>query len=382
MLKEADMESGAISKRSLEIVTGNGYRIRSSEGRSYIDMGASYGVMNVGHSNPMVAKAVRDQIGKLTYVSSSYDSPPRRELMERIRKMAPFPDGKVFLCNSGTEAVEAALKFSMDLTGRNGIVSAKKGFHGRTMGALSATWSPGYRTGFEDFLGPVRFVSYGDPEGLRENISDETAAVILEPVQGEGGVNPPPSGYLKEVERICGEAGALLILDEVQTGMGRCGTPLALESEDVVPDMVLMGKSLGGGLPLGCVVFRGNGSAIKRGRHGSTFGGNPVVSAAGCAAVDYMTDEELPSKALENGQYMMDLLSRMDAPLIREVRGRGLLIGVELKRRAGKYLSRMLENGVAAIPGGSNVIRFLPPLVVDQRGIDETIEVLGDALNG
>ena len=382
MLSETEMESGAISKRNLEIVKGEGYRIEGTDGKSYIDMGASYGVMNVGHRNPNVIRAVKEQMERLTYVSSSYDSPPRRDLMDRIRKMAPFPEGRVFLCNSGTEAVEGALKFSMDLTGKSKIISARKGFHGRTLGALSATWNPGHRKGFEDFLGPVEFVNFGDADELRKTVDEKTAAVILEPIQGEGGVNIPPPGYLKEAEAICKESGSMLILDEVQTGMGRCGTVLAMDEENAVPDIFCLGKSVGGGLPLGAVVYNGNASKIKRGRHGSTFGGNPVVCAAACAAIDFMSEEQLPKKSAENGHYMIEKLSQMENPLIREVRGRGLLIGIELRRRSGKYLSKMLERGVAAIPGGSNTIRFLPPLVVDREGIDETVEVLGESLDG
>jgi acetylornithine/LysW-gamma-L-lysine aminotransferase len=382
MLTEDEMESGVVTRRGVEIARGNGSRIWDSAGREYLDMGASYGVCNVGHCNPRVADAISRQIRELIYISSSYDNPARRGLMRRLISASPEGMERVFLCNSGTESVEAAVKFAVKITGKDRIIAAKRGFHGRTMGALSLTWNPSHREGLENWLCPVDFVGYGDPDEIRKSIDEKTAAVILEPIQGEGGVHVPPEGYLSDVREICDESGALLITDEVQTGMCRTGDFFAVQHEGVVPDLMCVGKSLGGGLPIAATLINRVSGVIPRGSHGSTFGGNPAVCAAASAVIDFMIDEELDKRAGDLGNYFIKTLRDLENPLIREIRGRGLMIGVELKTRAGPYLSKLLERGIAAIPTGATVIRFLPPLVIDKEDIDLTISVLSEVLDG
>jgi acetylornithine/LysW-gamma-L-lysine aminotransferase len=380
-MKENEMESGVVSRRGIEIVRGEGARIWNAYGNMYIDMGASYGVCNVGHCNPEVQEAVRSQIGRLMYVSSSYDNPERRELMAKLIDLAPKGMGRVFLCNSGTEAVEAALKFSVHQTGKRKIIAAKRSFHGRTLGSLSVTWNPKHRNVMEGSLLETEFVTYGDIEDLRKKIDDITAAVILEPIQGEGGVHLPPDGYFQEVRRICDENGALLIVDEVQTGLGRTGYMFAIEKHGIIPDLICLGKSLGGGIPIAAVLINERLGSMPTGLHGSTFGGNPVACSAANAVLDYLVVNDLPGRAKISGTLLLDGIGSIDSPVIREVRGQGLMIAIELKKKAGPYLSKLLENRIAAIPSGSTVIRLLPPLVIAEEDIKETIKILGEVLN-
>ncbi len=378
---EEELESGTISKRGLEIVRGEGCRIWDSNGKEYLDMGASYGVCNVGHRNQFVIDAISAQMRDLLYVSSSYDNPARRELMERLLSVSPAGMGRVFLCNSGAEAVEAALKFSLIKTGRKRILAAKRSFHGRTLGALSLTWNPSHRGGFGDGLFPVDFVPYNKIEEINEAITEETAAVFLEPIQGEGGVHVPSKGYLQEVRNICSEKGALMVIDEVQTGMCRTGRMFCVDHHRISPDLMCVGKSLGGGLPIAATMIHEDIGPLPKGIHGSTFGGNPIACAAANGSLRYMTEEKLDARARELGSIFMEGLLSLDSPKIREVRGMGLMIGVELRERAGSYLSSLLDRGIAAIPTGATVIRFLPPLVVEKEDIDHTVKTLAEVLN-
>jgi acetylornithine/LysW-gamma-L-lysine aminotransferase len=381
-MMESDLESGVISKRGIVIERGEGCYIWDTYGNKYLDMGASYGVCNIGHGQASLIEAVKTQSEQLFYVSSSYDNPTRTELMRRLIDISPFKNGRVFLCNSGTEAVEAALKFALDITGKKRIIAAKGSFHGRTMGALSLTFNPKYRKGFEPFLGPVDFVRYGDLEEMEGLMNSDTAAVILEPIQGEGGIRIPPSGYFQRIRELCDQNGSLLIVDEVQTGLGRTGTMFAIEQEGVIPDIMCIGKSLGGGIPIGATLLDENMGLVGKGRHGSTFGGSPIACSAANAALSIINEQDLPERSREKGEYFLERLASIDNPLIREVRGKGLMIGVELKKRAGPYLSALLKEGVAAIPAGSNVIRFLPPLTVEKGEIDSTVTMLQRILDG
>jgi len=382
LLSEGELESGAVSRRGIEIVRGEGAKIWDACGKEYLDMGASYGVCNVGHRNPYVLEAMSEQANRLIYVSSSYDNPARRELMERLVSISPEEMSRVFLCNSGTEAVEAAVKFALLLTGRKRIVASKRAFHGRTLGALSLTWNPSHRTGVEDKLYPVDFVAYGNVEEISGAVTEETSAVILEPVQGEGGVHVPPEGYFQDVKRICEERGALLIVDEVQTGFCRTGKMFAVMHQGVAPDIMCVGKSLGGGLPIGAAVINGRLGTVPKGSHGSTFGGDPLVCAAANGALRYMVERGLDRRTMELGRIFMEGLRDLGSPQIREVRGIGLMIGLELRTRAGPYLSSLLERGIAAIPTGATVIRFLPPLVVDEEDIFRTVKCVAEVLDG
>jgi acetylornithine/LysW-gamma-L-lysine aminotransferase len=382
MLSESELESGAITKRGIEVVRGDGCHIWDVTGKKYLDMGASYGVLNVGHRNRMVLDAIKAQSEELIYVSSSYDNPARRELMERLLSVSPEGMSRVFLCNSGTESMEAAIKFAFKLTGRKKLVAAKRAFHGRTLGSLSLTFAPAHREGMDGLLLPVEFVPYGVIDEMRKAVTEETAAVVLEPIQGEGGVHVPPEGYLKAVREICDEKGALLIIDEVQTGLCRTGRFFAIQHSSVAPDIMCVGKSLGGGLPIAAAVLGRRMGEVPKGLHGSTFGGNPLACAAANASLEFMVQERLDERAASLGKHLMDGLRDLSSPQIREVRGRGLMVGLELRSRAGPFLSALLDKGIAAIPTGASVIRFLPPLVIGKEDIDLTISTVKEVLDG
>jgi len=380
MLTEPEMESGSVSKRGVEIIRGSGAHIWDADGKRYLDMGASYGVCNVGHCHPRVVSAITEQARQLVHISSSYDNPARRELMERLIEMTPGTGGRVFLSNSGTEAVEAALKFAVHKTGRTGLIAAKRGFHGRTLASLSLTWGPKHRKGFEDLLHRTTFVPYGDPEPLKDAITKDTAALVLEPVQGEGGVHVPPEDYLQAAADICHDKGALLVVDEVQTGIGRTGRTLAVEHSDVVPDILCLGKALGGGMPIAATILQEGLGPVARGTHGSTFGGNPLACAAANATLSVLQDEGLADRAEGLGHRFIQGLGALESPVVREVRGVGLMVGLEMKKAVGPYLRGLMERGIAAIPSGATMIRFLPPLVIGEEDVDDTVAALQDIL--
>ena len=277
------MSGFVYSEKPIRIESGEGPYLYDDSGTEYLDFGASYGVAAVGHCHPEVVSAVQSQVEKLTFVQASYPNSARDGLYEKLATVAPGDLENVWLCNSGTEANEAALKFARSATGNSKIVAAQRGFHGRTMGSLSATWKPKYRAPFEPLVGDFEFVPYGDSEALAEAVDDETAAVLLEPIQGEGGVNPAPEGYLQFARELTADTGSALILDEIQTGLGRTGALWACEKRGVVPDVLTSAKGLGGGLPVGATLCA-DWIAENAGPHGSTFSGGPVVSAAAEAA--------------------------------------------------------------------------------------------------
>jgi len=299
----------------------------------------------------------------------------RSAAMDLLARLRPGLD-RVYLCNSGTEAVEAAIKFARLSTGRPGILAAMRGFHGRTLGALSATWNKHYRAPFEPLVPGFRHVPFNNVEALAGAVDDQTAAVILEVVQGEGGVHLAEPGYLPAVHEICRERGALLIIDEVQTGLGRTGKLLAVEHSDLTPDLLCLAKSIAGGVPMGAVLIGPAVSGFGPGTHGSTFGGNPLSCAACVAALQAIADERLPDQAAEKGVYLMQRLREIESPLVREVRGLGLMIGIELKHKVAPYLEALLERGVIALPAGLTVLRLLPPLVITYPQLDRVVEAL------
>ena len=376
---ESTHSSGVYAKHPIAIVRGEGARVWDSEGREYIDCVAGHGVANLGHAHPAVAEAIAQQARRLVTLHEAYYNDQRAALLGKLARMVPELD-RVFLCNSGTEAVEAALKFARLSTGRSGVVAAMRGFHGRTMGALSATWNKHYREPFLPLVPGFSHVPFNNVEALEKAVNEDTAAVILEVVQGEGGVHVAEPGYLEAARAITREHGALLIIDEVQTGLGRTGKMLALEHFDLIPDLVCLAKSLAGGLPVGAVLM---GPAVRNlvsGLHGSTFGGNPLVCAAALAALEVIESEDLPGEAAQKGAYLLDQLRQLRSPLIREVRGLGLMIGVELRSRVAPYLAAMQERGVLAFAAGLTVIRLLPPLVITQAELDTVIEALRSAI--
>jgi acetylornithine/LysW-gamma-L-lysine aminotransferase len=287
---------------------------------------------------------------------------------------------RVFLCNSGTEAIEAAFKFARYTTGRRMIIATMRGFHGRTMGALSATWNKKYRQPFMPLVPDFQHVPYNKLERLEAAIDEDTAAVILEVVQGEGGVHPGTAEYLQGAQALCQEGGALLVLDEVQTGFGRTGKMFAAEHFGLEPDMMCLAKSIAGGIPMGAVLIGERVGALSPGVHGSTFGGNPLAAAASLVVLDVLQDEALVQRAAELGEYLLDKLHEISSPLIRDVRGLGLMIGIEIKQKVAPYLQALTAHGVLAQPAGLTVVRLLPPLVISREQIDQVVEAQVEVL--
>ncbi|HET7325110.1 MAG TPA: aspartate aminotransferase family protein [Halococcus sp.] len=368
------------SEKPIRIARGEGVHLYDADGSEYLDCGASYACTPLGHSHPAVTEAAHDQLDRLTFVQASYPVDSRDRAHAALEAAAPDGLENVWLCNSGTEANEAALKFARSATGNSKIVATMQGFHGRTMGALSTTWNSAYRDPFEPLIGDVEFVPYGDSDALAEAVDDETAGVILEPIQGEGGINLPPAEYLAAAREHTAETGTALILDEVQTGMGRTGTMWACERSDVVPDILTTAKGLANGLPAGTALCA-DWIAENHGPHNSTFSGGPVVSAAIDATVSTVVEEDVPAHAAEMGEYLRKELERELGESVREVRGAGLMIGIEVKRGANRVLRELaINHGVLALPAGRSVVRLLPPLVMEEEHADRVIEALADVL--
>ncbi|MGB9799513.1 MAG: aspartate aminotransferase family protein [Thermanaerothrix sp.] len=376
---EARHTSGLYNKQPITLVRGEGAWLWDEQGRNYIDCTSGQGVANLGHGRIEIARAIAEQAQRLITCPETFYNDQRAALMEELTVLTPGLD-RVFFCNSGTESVEAAIKFSRYSTGRKQIIATMRGFHGRTMGALSATWNKKYREPFEPLVPGFIHVPYNNLEALQAAISEETAAVILEVVQGEGGVYPGDPEYLRGVQALCRERGALLIIDEVQTGFGRTGRMFAYQHYDLQPDLLCVAKSLAGGLPMGAVLMGERVRALSPGLHGSTFGGNPLACAAARAALRILQREDLPAQAARKGAYFMERLRQIRSPLIREIRGLGLMIGVELKQKVAPFLALMQERGVLALSAGLNVIRFLPPLVIREAQLDRVAETLEEVL--
>ena len=372
------------SEKPIQIESGEGAYLHGADGTEYLDFGASYAVASIGHSHPAVTEAVREQIGQLTYVQASYPVEGRTDLYEKLAALGPGNVDNVWLCNSGTEANEAAMKFARSATGRSKIVATKRGFHGRTLGALAMTWKDKYKEPFEPLAGGIEFVPYGDSDALAEAVDEETAAVFLEPVQGEGGIHPASAEYLHTAREATEDAGAALVFDEVQTGVGRTGSLWACDGVGVEPDILTSAKGIANGLPLGATLVK-DWIADDAGDHGSTYSGGPVVCAAANATLETIVEEDVPGNAARVGEYLRSELdaavSDHDLP-VREVRGVGLMIGVEVKRGANRILKNLaLSEQVLALPAGRTVVRLLPPLTIDEshadQFVDSFVEVLG-----
>ena len=363
---ESQYTSGLYTKRPITIVRGEGARLWDSDGNEYIDCVGGQGAANLGHGNAAVAQAIAQQARTLVSCPEMFYNDRRAQLLEALLRVAPAGLNRAYLCNSGTEAVEAALKFARLKTGRTEIIAAMRGFHGRTFGALSATWEKKYREPFEPLVPGFSHVAYNDLPALEAAVSDQTAAVLLEVVQGEGGVRLGTPDFLRGAQRLCRERGALLILDEVQTGFGRTGRLFACQHYDLQPDLLCLAKSLAGGVPMGATLFGDRVGPLPAQTHGSTFGGNPLACAAALAALDYLTGEHLADHAAELGAWFLARLGNIRSPLVREVRGLGLMVGLELKQKVTPYLQALMAKGVMALPAGLTVMRFLPPLVISQ----------------
>jgi predicted acetylornithine/succinylornithine family transaminase len=374
-----------VYERDLVIVSGKGSRVTDSEGRTYLDFAAGIGVNGLGYGDRRLLAAIKQQSARIIHSSNLYLSPPVIALADRLRELA-FPC-RVFFTNSGTEALEAALKFARRIgkeAGRTELVAFERAFHGRTMGALSLTWNERYRAPFAPLVPDVRFGPWDDLKAARALIGARTAGVFVEPVQGEGGVRPAPLEFLRGLADLCRESGALLVLDEVQCGLGRTGRMFAYQHAGIRPDILTLAKPLGGGLPLGAVLVREEiCGALKVGDHGSTFGGNPVAAAASLVVLDQIGNEEFVRKVARKGTTLMQgvrAAARRHPRAIKAVRGMGLMLGVEMHGPAADVVRGLRERGILATRAGDNVLRLLPPLNVKRKEIVEFLEALDRVL--
>ena len=379
--RESAHTSGLYQKRDIVLVRGDGALVWDDTGREYIDCVGGQGIANLGHGNLAVADALGKQARTLASCTELFYNDRRAELYDRLAALLPPSLDRIFLCNSGTEAVEAALKFAHLATKRSRVVATMRGFHGKTMGALSATWGPEYRELFGPLLEGFTHIPFNKTEALDAAITAETSAFIVELVQGEGGVRPATKEFVSEAARICRERGTILIIDEVQTGFGRTGSMFALEQYGVVPDVLCLAKAIAGGLPMGAVAFSQVLGELPKRSHSTTFGGNPLACAAAIATLDEHRRLGLAKNAAERGAQLQAGLLAISSPKIREVRGLGLLQGVELKENAGPTLKALQDRGVLALGAGPTVVRYLPPLVITATQVETVIEATRAALS-
>jgi acetylornithine/LysW-gamma-L-lysine aminotransferase len=376
---EEQYSSGVYAKRGLAIIRGSGATLTDSNGKVYIDCVGGQGTANIGHAHPRWTKALADQAAILLNCPEMFSNDQRALYMQELMAVAPPGIERVFFCNSGTEAIEGAIKFARVASGRSEIIAAKRGFHGRTFGALSATWNKKYREPFEPLVPDFHHITFNDFNDI-ERISTKTAAVILELVQGEGGVYPIDPAYLTAVREQCDRVGAYLMIDEVQTGFGRTGKLFAIQHYAIQPDFVCLAKSIAGGLPMGAILIGEKVAKFQPGIHGSTFGGNPLACAVARETLKILEQENLIKNAAILGDEFQQALSAIPSPLIREVRGQGLMIGVELKQKVAPYLKQLTDLGVLALPAGMTVLRFLPPLVITREQIQQVVAAVHSVL--
>jgi acetylornithine aminotransferase len=365
----------------LALVSGDGAVVTDADGRSYLDLLGGIAVNLLGHRHPAVIEAVTEQLNTLGHTSNLYAHEPGIALAEALVAHLGSP-ARVFFCNSGAEANEVAFKITR-LTGRTKVVAAEGAFHGRTMGALALTGQPSKRAPFEPLPGEVVHVPYGDAAALSDAVDDGTAAVFLEPIMGEGGVVTPPAGYLVAAREITARHGALLVLDEVQTGMGRTGAFFAHQHDGITPDIVTLAKGLGGGLPIGaCLAVGAAGELLTPGMHGSTFGGNPVCAAAALAVLRVLAEQDLIARADVLGKSLREGIEAIGHPLVDHVRGRGLLCGVVLKTEAAKAAEAAARDaGFLVNAAAPDVIRLAPPLIVTEEQIESFLSALPGVLD-
>ena len=362
-------------KRDITLVRGRGAEVWDDEGRRYIDCVAGIGVASIGHANEAVAEALAAQARTLVACPGIFYNDARARLLEKLASIAPEGLTRAFLCNSGAESVEAAIKFARLTTGRAGVVSAMRGFHGRTLGALSATHKKAYREGFGPLVPGFSFVPFNNAAKLRAAVGGETAAVVIEPVQGEGGIRPASAEFLGAAREVCDETGALLVFDEIQTGFCRTGRMFACEHHGVFPDVLCLAKAIAGGVPTGAVLANDR-IQLPPGKHGTTFGGNPLASAAALAAIEFMQEARLAERAEALGARFRERFEPRMPKRVRALRQVGLMIGIELKERCRPHIDALAETGVLTLPAGTTVIRLLPPLVITEAEIDEVVEAL------
>jgi LysW-gamma-L-lysine/LysW-L-ornithine aminotransferase len=377
--------AGGTTARRGEIVMarGEGCWMWDVGGKRYLDLTAAQGVAMLGHCHPVLSAALAEQAHQLIACPNFFYNDTRARFVAALAEVLPAHLRHLFLANSGAEAIDGALKFARLATGRTGLVATMRSFHGRTVGALSLTWEPKYRKPFEPLL-DVAHVPYNNIEKLESAVSGDTAMVIVEPVQGEGGVHVGSIEFLQAAQQLCRERGALLVVDEIQTGFGRTGKWFGHQHFGLEPDMICLAKGIGGGFPMGAIAYSERiEDVLYAGAHGSTFGGNPLASAAGLAALQIYQNDAL----IEHAGHMGDLLiarlqdALRERAIVREIRGLGLMVGIELREKSGKYLKSLMEDhGVLALPAGANVIRLLPPLIVSEEEIETGVQAIAAVL--
>ena len=370
------------------LVRGKGTRVWDLEGEEYLDFVSGLAVCNLGHCHPRVVKTIQDQAAKLIHVSNFYYIEPQIQLAFLLCKNS-FAD-KVFFCNSGAEANEGAFKlarkFAKEKVGKDRyeIITMERSFHGRTLATLTATGQEKFHKGYEPLMPGFKYVPFNDIGAVRNAIDPKTCAVMVEPIQGEGGVNCPSEGYLKALREICDEKGLLLIFDEIQVGMGRTGKLFAYEHDGVEPDMLTLAKSLAGGVPIGALLIRkGVADSFEPGDHASTFGGNPLATAAGVAALTAILEEGMLENCQKMGDYFLSKLGEIKNrfPFVKEVRGRGLILGIELKIDGSSFVKEMLKKKILINCTMGNVLRFLPPLIVTKEEVDRVVKALEEVFS-
>ena len=380
---ETKVMAQTFAKRDLTITKGKGALVWDINGNQYIDCTGSYGVAIVGHCHPKVVAAVQKQVETLIACHASFYNDTRSELLQKLISIAPKGLDRVFLSSSGAESVECALKLARKKSGKTEIISMMGAFHGKTMGALSATWKKKYRGPFMPLVPGFKHVPANNLEKVNEAITDKTAAIIVEPIRGEGGILMNSDNFLPGLREICDDKNVLLIFDEVQTGFGRTGKTFACEHYNVVPDIMCLAKSVAGGLPMAATFAKEEVmAAFKKGEHSSTFSGNPLVCAAASAAIDVLKEEKLAERAATLGNYFKGKLEELAEKhkIIREVRGLGLMIGVEMRFDVYNIIMDCMNNGVLVLDAGRNVVRFLPPLVIEKQQIDKVVSTLDCAI--
>ncbi len=375
--------ANVFSKKQIVITRGKGAILWDINGKEYIDCASSYGVGALGHCHPKIVAAIKSQVEQLITCHSCYYNDKRAEFIEKLVKITPEGLDKAFLSNSGAETVECAIKLARKATGKQEVIALMGAYHGKTMGALSLTWDKKYREPFMPLVPEIKHVPADNIDKLCEAITEKTAAVIMEPIRGEGGIRVPQDGYLQKVREICNQKGVLLIFDEVQTGFGRTGKLFGCQNWGVKPDIMCLAKPFAGGLPIGITIATESiMSTFKIGEHSTTFSGSPLVCAAGCAAIDALLEEKLAEKAELNGKYFKTKLEALMAKhkIVKEVRGLGLMLGMELRYDVYGVILKAIQKGVLVIDAGRTVIRLLPPLVITKEQIDRVVAVLDEAL--
>jgi len=368
-------ELDVYGKRGITLVRGRGSRLWDDEGREYIDCMSGHGALNLGHAHKDILEALNAQAAELMCATGAFYHKEKARLMSRLVELAPRSLRRVFFCNSGTESVEAALKLGRLSTGRSAIVSFKRSFHGRTFGAMSASFQPKHHEMFAPVLEGVRFAPYNAVDSLDRDLTEDVGCVLLELVQGEGGVHPADPRFVATVARLCAERGILLAVDEVQTGFGRTGRLFACQHFGLEPDMLSLAKSIAGGFPMGALLTSDRIQAPV-GSHGSTFGGNPLACAVANRVLDRLLEDALPERACEEGRKWLARLRRIESPVIEEVRGLGLMVGIQLRDRVAPYLEALARSGVLALAAGPKVLRLLPSLTIDARDLETVAVVL------